>query len=317
MGKIEITRRGADALAASSGVGQVYFLLTLGVIFWGGNFVAAKFAVPHVPPFTIAAARFILTSLCLLLLVRLSRAPKQSFRLSDLPLFVVLGASGYALSTGLFYSGMRFAAATEAAVILASMPAITMVLAAIILREPLTRPKLGGLVLTFAGATLVATAGEGLSISADHLLADVTLVTGGASFGLYSVLGKFAMRRYSPLVSTAYAGTAGTVLLIPISVVEGGWGPLMVAPAEAWTAIFYMAIFSSVISGVAWYYGIQRIGASRTALFNNGVPVAAMFIAAIVLHEAITLDRVLGVALVISGILLANLRLRRGVTKAG
>ena len=310
MAKIEIAHR-PESLTGASGVGRVYLLLTLVVLFWGGNFIAAKFAVPHIPPFTITAARFTITSLCLLLLVRLSRGPQQSFHLSDLPLFAVLGATGYVFSTGLFYTGMRVASATEAAIILATNPAITVVLAAIILRERLTLRKIGGLVLAFAGAALVATGSKGLEISADHTLADLILIAGGASFSLYSVLGKFAMRRYSPLAATAYSVVAGTVLLIPISIVEGGWGPALAAPADAWIAIVYMAIFSSVVAGVAWYHGIQRIGASRTALFNNGVPVAVMFLAAIILHEAITLDRVIGVTLVISGILLANMGARR------
>jgi drug/metabolite transporter (DMT)-like permease len=299
-------RSSVERPITTGGVGQVYLLLAIVVVFWGGNFVAAKFAVPHIPPFTISAVRFAITSLCLLLLLRLSRGPRQPVRLSDLPLIFALGATGFTINTGLFYSGMRVATATEGAVIAATNPAITTVLAALILRESFTLNKLGGLILAFVGVVLVATAIEGLSVRPDHLLAVITLLGMATSWAFYSVLGKFALRRFSPLAATTYAATAGTILLVPISLVESGWRPLLVAPADAWLAIGYMVIFSSVISMVVWYRGIARIGASRTAIFNNAVPVAAMLIAAVVLHEAITPGHILGLIFVTAGIFLAN-----------
>jgi drug/metabolite transporter (DMT)-like permease len=285
---------------------SVYLALGMATTFWGANFVAAKFIVPYVPAFTIAAVRFTFASLCFLLLLRLSNQRGQTILSKDIPLFLLLGASGYALNTQLFYWGMRTATASEGGVIAGTIPAITAVLAALIVKERLSRLKLLGLLLAFSGAGLVIVGGRGLELHSDHALADLAIFCSATCFAFYSVLSKFSLRRYSPLVATTYATMAGALFVSPASILEHGWDALRVAPVEAWLAIAFTTLFASFVSYGAWSWGLQRIGATRASVFNNVQPVVAMFLGILILGDSLALVSVAGVAFVIAGIMVVN-----------
>jgi len=80
-------------------------------------------------------------------------------------------------------------------------------------------------------------------------------------------------------------------------------------------AVFYLGVGASVISFFCWNIAISKLGAGRTALFGNLIPVFSSIEAAILLHEAFTKIHVKSMALVFIGILLANLVRRRAVSR--
>lgn len=301
-----------DDLAPIADSGRLHALLVLVVVCWGGGAVATKIAVAYMPALTAVAVRGWIAAVLLLIVLRLSGQSRPRVYLRDLPLLVALGLSGFSINSVLVFNGLRVASAAEATVIGALGPVFTVLLAALLIRERITLFQIGGLMLTCIGAAFVALPAEGFVITADHWLAILYLLGGSTLFAIYSVIGKFVLRRFSPLAATTYACAIGSALLVPIVLLTGDLNGLISAPAPAWIGILYLAVFSTLIPLTIWFHAVKRIGAGRTAIFSNAVPVATMFLGAVILHELVTPLRVLGVLLVFSGVLLAIRRTRKG-----
>lgn len=291
----------------TTGITRTYVLLCLITVVAGGHFVVAKFALMSIPPLTLAAARFVPSALFLLILLQLSNGGRPKVRLADLPLILVLGLTGFTLSASLIHIGMRVASASESAIISATNPGITMLFATLLLRERLRVLMIVGLILAFGGVVSIALSKDGLTLSADHALADLAVLGMAASVALYSVLSKFALRRLSPLAVSAYGCTIAAVTLVPVALLaEGGWQPVTSASWQVWLAIGYMVALSTIFINLAWLHCLKRLEASRAAIFSNAAPVAGMFFAMIFLDETVTIVGIIGTAMVIGGIALAT-----------
>ena len=109
----------------------------------------------------------------------------------------------------------------------------------------------------------------------------------------------------SPVSSTTWSAIAGTVMLAVVAAFTGALVPEGVS-WRAWTAIVFIAIFGTAIGLVLFYDGVRRIGAARTSVFINLVPVFAVALGVLLLNEPLENSMLAGGALVIGGILLLN-----------
>jgi len=119
----------------------------------------------------------------------------------------------------------------------------------------------------------------------------------------YSLLGKVVMADLSPLAAVTYSSLIGTAALFPAAVMEGLFSSGVIGPA-AWASAAYLGVFGTVL-GFVWYYqGIRRIGPVRAGLFINFVPVSAVLMANVILHEPLTFSLLAGAMLVSTGVAL-------------
>lgn len=274
-------------------------------LMWGGAFVAARFTVAEVPPFTAAFLRFALAAFLLFLLLVVKEKPAARLRNHDWPLLVVLGLTGIFGYNALFFTGLKYTTAINGSLIVAINPVAITIIAAIILREAVTVRQAVGILVSLSGVALVVTGG-----SADILhnlrfnKGDLIMLGVPLAWALYSVYGKKAMDRYSPLAATTYACIIGAVLLFPAALTERfDW--TFISPAS-WGAIVYMAVFASVVA-FNWYYGgIKTMGAGKASIYINLVPLWTMLLAGVLLHERLVLPQLLGAGLIITGVYLAT-----------
>jgi len=289
---------------------STYLLLVLVPIFWGGAFVAAKFVVHELPPFTVATIRFALATLCLLPLIYYQEKEKIRLQKEDLLGMLVLGLTGIFGYNALFFCGLQFTSATNGSLIIATNPIITFLLSAVFLKEQISWKKALGIVISFTGVTFVITNGNLTHIlEANYNIGDLMLMGAPLCWAIYSIVGKGILKKYSPLASTTYACGFGTLMLLPFSLYEltqKGFAIVGQTSFLGWLAIVYMAVFASVLGFVWWYKGVEKIGASRTSIFTNLVPVSAVVLAALLLGEQITGGDILGAGLVISGVYLTT-----------
>lgn len=289
---------------------STYLLLVLVPIFWGGAFVAAKFVVNELPPFTVAAIRFALATLCLLPFMCYQNKAGDRLKKEDLPGMLILGLTGIFGYNALFFCGLQFTSATNGSLIMATNPIITLILSVIFLSERISWQKALGIVISFTGVSFVITNGDLSSIfQAKYNIGDLMLMGASLCWAIYSILGKKVMAKYSPLASTTYACGFGTLMLLPFAFYElshKGVAVLGQASFLGWLAIVYMAVFASVLGFVWWNKGVERIGASRTSIFTNLVPISAVILAFLLLGEQITGGDILSAGLVITGVYLTT-----------
>lgn len=296
---------------------KIYMKLWLTSMFWGGAFIAAKHVAEHMGPFTIAFLRFLIASVMLLALTwrREGRLPP----LDGTHLFAVilLGATGIYAYNAMLFKGLSLIEAGRASLIIATTPAFIALASAVFFREHLGLVRVSGILLSVLGALIVISKGQ-LGMAAVGRLGGGELLILGCvlSWVAYSLIGKVAMQRLSPLVAVSYSVGVGAVALFVSACFEGLGKHVRHATFLDWLAIVYMAVLATVIGFVWFYEGVKHIGTTRAGLFINFVPVFAVVLAYVVLREPVTASLGVGGLLVLVGVCLTN-RVPSGSPKAG
>jgi drug/metabolite transporter (DMT)-like permease len=283
---------------------RIYLLLVLAIVLWGGSPVAGKLAIREIPPITAGVLRYGAASLVLLVLFGRRLPSWEMLSRQDRWNLLGLGILGTFLNHIFFYLGLYLAPASHAAILPpTTSPIWTMVLAVRFGGERMAREQFTGMMLCVLGVILVARpGGPTAAMSGKVLVGDLLLMLGGLSWGAYSFLTKLAMRRLSAMTALVYGMTIGTVLLIPIGLLERPWPALAAASVWAWTSLLYVIVACTVLASFWWNLAIQRVGAGRTAVFGNLTPVFGVLLSWWVLGERLTTIQLLGGGLTLAGV---------------
>lgn len=253
----------------------VYLLVTLSALFWGVNFTLAGMVVADLSPLWAAALRFLIGSAIMLALVGWKREALAGPARRHAGRFILLGAMGVAGFNVLFFFAMQHTSPANGALVMATNPLLTTVLAALLLGERATTRQLAALPLALAGVAVVISGGTLHHLATLHVASgDLLMVGADLAFAGYNVLGRRYMPGGAPMVNTTLIMLAGTVVLV---VVAAGSGERLSLPGPSTgAALLAMAVGGTVLAYLFWNTGIARLGAGRTALFLNLVPVFAM-----------------------------------------
>lgn len=284
--------------------------LILVAALWGGFFVVGTLSVHEAPPLTVGAWRFLVATPCflVLLLPRWKLEARPTWR--DVPLLAGMGATGILAYNGLSFEAMQRAGAADGAMITPALhPLITLLVAGMLFAEPLTFARVLGVLLAIIGEALVFQ--EALSSMAtrpDRLVGDLYYLLAAFCWSAYTLLGRAASRRFSPLATSVYSTVLGTLMYLPVAGPALLQFPTGAAAWRFWLGILYLSLGGTVVAFWLWHRGIARIGASRAATFSYLVPVSALLLSALFLHDRPTLTQLGGTALVLAGVVLANTR---------
>jgi drug/metabolite transporter (DMT)-like permease len=281
-------------------------MLTLGLMFflWSFNYLAGKIALRHLDPFSLSSFRIELATLVILpfYLFRRNRTP---IRARDIwPLFYL----GFFLMLNqvLFTIGLAYTTSGHSSMILATGPIIVLLFARALRLEALTTGKILGMAIAFSGVAILATE-QGINLRHSATLSgDIITLLGTTSFSVYAVLGKKFARQYDSITMNTFNLLAGALLLLPLSIQQAihldwasvGW--------TGWAGLFYMAVVSSVAAYTLFYWVLRYMDASRVAAVNYLQPIGAIVLAAIFLGETPTRNLLLGGALILLGVYLAE-----------
>jgi drug/metabolite transporter (DMT)-like permease len=229
---------------------------------------------------------------------------------SQLMATFALGATGIFLYNLCFFAALSRMPAGRTALFVALNPIVTALALALLFHERLGARKWAGIALAFVGAAVIITRGDALGalhdISQSIGLGELLMFCAISGWAAYTIIGRHALKGLSPIAATTYASLWGLLLLACGAAFEL---PSLDASRFTWeviASIVYLGAFGTVI-GFIWYYeGVKAIGPARTAVFNNLVPMFGIIMAALLLNEPILTSMVVGGALVIAGVTLAN-----------
>jgi drug/metabolite transporter (DMT)-like permease len=288
-----------------------YLKLLLMAVFWGGTFIAGKRLAMEAGPFAGAFLRFTVASIFLVIFALRIEKRLPLPRQGQLIALFLMGMSGVFLYNVFFLKGLKLIEAGRASIIIANNPIFIAIMSVLIFRERLNLLKTIGTLISVTGALTVITRGQfSAGLAGGFGWGELFIFGCVASWVTYSLLGKAVMSELSPLVAVTYSSVVGAVCLFPAALMEGLWDAGTYSLA-AWASVFYLGFFGTVL-GFVWYYeGIKRIGPMRAGLFINFVPVSAVFLAWLILHEPLTVSLLIGAMLVSSGVYLTTLGSRR------
>lgn len=282
-----------------------YLMLTAMAVCFGGTWVPASIAVESVPPFTIAAVRFGLAALLLYGWARLANRPLSPIERRDVPMILGLAVTAVAGYNWLFLTGLTLAPATDGAIIVPGLaPAFTALFASLVLGERLGLRGYAGMAI--AGVGLVLVVRPAGPTDGERLLGDALFLAGAVLWGIYSVLARQAGRRFNAVSTSLYGIAFGTVILLPLALLEGGVPALAEAPIGALAGIGYLAVFGTVAAFVLLNQGLARIGASRASAFALLVPIVGVLTSVALLGEELGPTTFVGGVVVLVGLWLVE-----------
>lgn len=286
---------------------MIYVKLFLTALLWGGTFIAGRAIADAGAPLTLSFARFAIASIFLLIITKKVEGSLPAVKRDQIVPLLLLGATGVFFYNILFFYALSYIQAGKASLIIANNPILISLLSALIFKERLDFVKCIGILLSVAGAVIVISDGHVMDLIGTGLGKGEILTFGCViSWVAYSLIGKQIMGGLSPLLSVCYSSVAGTVMLFFPAVISGTFSDIFSYSAVTWLNLFYLAFFGTVV-GFLWYYeGIKSIGAAKSSVFINFVPVSAIIFAYFMLNEPIGKSLLIGLALVISGVFFTN-----------
>jgi drug/metabolite transporter (DMT)-like permease len=285
---------------------QPYLLLSLTSLFWASNIVLARFVAGHVPPMTLSCVRWIGAFFMLLpFALPHLRLDWPALR-AQLPLMVLLSATGFAFNNALSYWALQYTQALNALMIQSSAPLFVALWSLTLFGVRLTWAQLAGIMISLAGVLTIILRGDlAALVSIQFNKGDVMFAAAVLSFGLYSAL---MPRRpvTHPLSLIAFTIGCGALLLLPFSTWELSTGSTLKFDSLTVATLVYVVIFPSTLAYLFFNRGIALIGPNRAAPFLYLVPVFGSAMAILLLGEQPRLFHLVGYVLVLAGVVIAS-----------
>ena len=284
---------------------RTYLLLVLTTVFWGGTAVAGKLVIRDIPPITVGVLRYGAAALILAGLFWDRLPDPRTLRRVDLWVLLWAGLLGACLNHICFFVGLVFAPAAHGAIIPSTTsPVWTLLLGARLGHEKVTPGQITGIIVCLVGVVLVVrpdrlVTGAGATV----LLGDILFFLCGISWGIYSYISRLAMRRLPASATVTFGMGIGALCLLPVALFERPWKAFPLAQATAWGALAYLMFAATLLGFLWWSVAIRRLGAGRTAVFTNLVPVFGVLLSWLVLGERLTAVQLGGGVLAVAGVL--------------
>jgi len=292
--RVQPSAAGSLAAAAAAATG----------ILVGAAIVATRSVVDETGPATLALLRYLIGFCCLLPPLLLS--PRTRFDRRDLIPIALLGITQFGILIALLNYGLQFIPSARAAMIFATFPLMTMLLAPALGHERLTPAKALGVLLTIVGVGFAL--GERTayqSSGAAGWIGELAVFGSALSGAVCSVLYRPYLQKYPTLPVSALAMLASVVFLVLLAAGEGSFGSPPPLPGHGWLAVVFIGV-SSGLGYYLWLWALNHTTPTRVTVFLALSPITAAGLGALLLAERVSTLLLLGLACVICGLWLAH-----------
>ena len=288
--------------AAPTMGGREWAMLLGLALLWGGSFFFNGVAVRELPSFTFVWLRVAVAAAALLTVVRLSgQAMPHSGR--AWAAFFGMGLLNNVVPFVLIVWGQHRIASGLASILNATTPLFGVLVAHVLTRdEKLTPLKGAGVSIGFAGAAVMIGPAALGGLGADAL-AQLACLAGALSYAFAGVFGRrFRRMGIAPLATAAGQVTASAILLLPLAcVIDQPWR-LPLPGAASWGAVLGVGLLSTALAYVLYFRILAAAGATNLLLVTFLIPVSAILLGGLVLHETLLPRHAAGMALIGAGL---------------
>lgn len=285
----------------------VYIALALSALFWGASYVMTKelFITEEYITVPIIITLRLLVVVVLFVPLLLSMHKLERIKKGDLRWFLILAAVEPFIHSMFENAGVKWTSSSLSAIMVATAPVFIPFVMAALYKEKIRRNHVVGIMLSVAGIGVMLVGGD--AAFGGSLKGILCLVGAVALSMTYTLLVAKIMDKYDPLSVTMYQNIFGLIYYLPVMFVTSSsklpllsWSPTMIL------LIAGLGIFCSMLAYAFYNYGVQKAGATKACVFVNGIPVVTMLTAVMIGQELLNVWKVLGMAVVIFGIFLAQ-----------
>lgn len=255
----------------------------------------------------IASLRIIFGALIFLAVVSVWKRNLLKIKVRDIGLFLGMGLVSLLLFTICYFTTINIASLSVAAILLYTSPIWVMLMSLVCFKEKMTKRKVLAAAMAFGGCILVSGIGSDTQLSVRAMGIGIMSAVG---YGLYSIFGTYALRKYPPLTVTTYAFICGGIGALfvcnPIDIVD------KIQKSEEAVFLTFLILLTAFVTAVLPYLlytmGLAAMRASSAAIMASIEPVVATIAGVVVFHETMTAMAFLGILLVLGAIVVLNLR---------
>lgn len=297
-------------------------LAVAATIIWSGNFIVARAVIKDIPPITLAFYRWLTAVVILIPFAWKHILPAWAVVKQNKAYFFWTALTGVSLfNTFVYIAGHTSTAINLALIGTTSSPIISVILAHYFLKEHIQWRRIFGIALCLSGILFLLSKGSFQNLL--HLQfnkGDAWVLLGALSFAIYNILARKKPVEISAIGFLFFVFAIGTLILVPAFVTESTYSKPVVWTLGTTSVILYLGLGTSVISFLFWNRSIKELGAGRTALFGNLIPIFSSIEAVIILGEKINTIHIVSFVLIATGLLIDNshlLKRKKSITDQG
>jgi drug/metabolite transporter (DMT)-like permease len=282
----------------------------------GAAIVASRMVVADVPPLTLAMLRYGIGFLCLLPFVfkpwgsvtigKKTWSAVARLPLADVLAMAALGLGQFAILIALLNFGLQHIGAAQAALIFSLFPLLTLLLSAVLGREPISTRLLLGVLLSIAGVAL-SMAPKLSHVSSGLWWGELAVLASACVGAICSVFYRPYLQRYPTLNVSAFAMLASVLFLAALALQEDWPARVPNLLAQTWAVVTFIGA-SSGIGYFLWLYALKHESPTRVTVFLALNPLTAALLGALLLHEMLDGWLMGAIALIGAGLWLATRR---------
>ncbi len=281
--------------------GAIY--LSIAASIWGGMYVASKYALDVIPPFTLLFIRYALASAVLVWWCKLSRVTIVP-KLDKWHMFQI-GFLGYFLSVATQFIGTKLSSAHMGSVITTLSPVFQSIFAIVLLNEAATRRQILSIIIAFIGV-LVVTNGINIIQYRSFNIGNLFFVLAAAFWGYYSVLSKKVADNHPTLRITTWGILLATLFAFPLAVSEfGSWNVAVLSNGLVLFSIFYLAVVSTTVAYYCWNKGLSLLNPHQSGLFMFLQSIVGSVLGYLLLGEELSYSFFAGTMLILFAVYLS------------
>ncbi|MFB5285384.1 DMT family transporter [Peribacillus sp. Hz7] len=279
-------------------------LIGAGASLWGiiGLFVTSLYEMGF-SPIQVVTIRALSATLFLVLYITFKNRQLLKIKIADSKYFIGTGIFSFVLFNWCVFSAIKETSISVATILLYTAPAFVTIFSRFIFKELLTTRKVLALLITFIGCSFVI----GILPNTNESISLYGLILGlgsGLFYALYSIFGKFALRKYNSLTVTAYTFLFAAIAVTPFS---GLW---LVVPLfsdiKVWLYIIGLGFLSTMLPFIFYTKGLNTIESSQASIIATIEPVVASLVGFLIFHEKLNVWQYFGIFLVIAAVIIVQ-----------
>lgn len=251
----------------------------------------------------ITEARCAITAVALFVFLIISDKNKLKISIKDIWMFLGTGILSIAFFNICYFNAIEYSNLSSAAILLYTAPSFVLILSAIIFKEKLTRKKIIALAIAFTGCVFAV----GLIETSERITVKGLIfgLLSGFGYGLYSIFGRIALKKYHTLTVTTYTFITATIFLLPFCGIRE---MVCTACAEKEIVIFsvLLGIVSTLVPFIFYTKGLSLLDPGTSSIIAYIEPLVATACGMLIFNEKITVLKIVGIILIFISIIILN-----------
>ena len=287
-----------------------YTLLVFAAFCWSGNFIVGKYAyLFEVPPLTLNFLRWVSVWLILIPFTYKEIYKNLNYIKKNWIVISFMGVITISTFNSVVYLALTYTQVINAVLVLAAIPAVTIIISSLMKVDKTNIFQLVGLFLSIIGiGAIISNADLNKIFSLNFNKGDLWMLVCVLSWSLYSTLLKKHKFKFSQFTLIQLMVTVGIIFLIPQFFYEKSIGLDVNLNKAFFVILFYVVIFPALAAYYCWQKGVEIVGPNRATMFIQLMPLLSALLAIIIFQEKLELYHFLGASFILSGIYLSNRR---------